>query len=93
MEKRFILDKNNRQIEIGDVLKIYHFTGSRRKKYFMYKQVLGFSSYKPKEVYEISHLNMNTERYWLLLDGKKHDDIEIIQSCTKVNFENRRQER
>lgn len=29
-------DKNNRQICPGDLLKSYHFTGARKKKYWLY---------------------------------------------------------
>ena len=30
-------DKYGRTIEHGDLLKVFHFTGARRKKYYMYK--------------------------------------------------------
>lgn len=35
-----IYDKNERLIREHDLLKIYHFTGARRKKYYMYKWVV-----------------------------------------------------
>ena len=34
-------DKHGREIKIGDILKVYHFTGARQEKYYMYKQVIG----------------------------------------------------
>ena len=34
-----LFDKNNQQIQELDLLKIFHFTGARRKKYYMYKWV------------------------------------------------------
>ncbi len=35
-----IYDKNGRQVFEGDLLKIFHFIGARRKKYYMYKIVV-----------------------------------------------------
>lgn len=32
-----LLDKNNRQIMPGDVVKVFHFIGARNKKHYMYK--------------------------------------------------------
>ncbi len=34
-----LYDKNGRPLLIGDVLKVFHFIGARRKKHYMYKQV------------------------------------------------------
>lgn len=34
-----ILDKKGRKVEHGDLLKVFHFIGARRKKYYMYKIV------------------------------------------------------
>jgi hypothetical protein len=33
-------DKHGRQIHKGDLLKTFHFTGARRKKYFLYHTVV-----------------------------------------------------
>ena len=38
-----IRDKNGREIREGDVLKVFHFTGARRKRYYMYKLVAEFN--------------------------------------------------
>lgn len=37
MEEKIYRDKRGRKIEQGSVLKVFHFTGARRKRYFMYK--------------------------------------------------------
>lgn len=37
MEDKTYHDKRGRRISAGAVLKVYHFTGARRKRYFMYK--------------------------------------------------------
>lgn len=68
-------DKNGREIMLGDTLKIYHFTGARRKKHFMYKYVQGETA----RFFEISHLNPKNETYYLFKDSNRHDDIEIVQ--------------
>lgn len=80
-------DKTGRQIMVGDVLKVYHFTGARwRKRYFMYKQVVGHRPARDSGCgfLVISHLNMKTpdERdggYWIAQDGKVLSDTEIVQ--------------
>lgn len=35
-EKEFY-DKNRRPVLVGDVLKVFHFIGARKKRYYMYK--------------------------------------------------------
>ena len=81
----FILDKKGRKIELGDILKIYHFTGVRRKKYFMYKQVRSCND----ESFLISNLTIPDSSYHLEKDNLLHNEIEIVQSITEVNFEDR----
>jgi hypothetical protein len=36
MGEKAFYDKHGRQIHKGDLIKTFHFTGARRKKYFMY---------------------------------------------------------
>jgi hypothetical protein len=80
-------DKTGREIRVGDVLKVYHFTGARwRKRYFMFKQVIGECTLGPdaSPYLQVSHLAMKPfgERdggYWLAQDGTHHPDIEIVQ--------------
>lgn len=33
-------DKNGRECRVGDLLKVFHFTGARRKKHYMYKLIM-----------------------------------------------------
>ena len=39
----------------GDILKIYHFTGARRKKHYIYK-VIGYDQFKTLQAYNIPEL-------------------------------------
>ncbi len=82
-----VYDKTGREIKVGDMLKVYHFTGARwRKRYFMYKQVthettLGKDSTR---YLRVSHLNLKAadeqdSGYHLALDGKVMTDTEIVQ--------------
>lgn len=75
-----IYDKNRRPILIGDILKIFHFTGARKKRYYMYKQVIGVHTFGEGKFYTISHLEMDDSSYYLKLDGEVHSEIEIVQS-------------
>lgn len=74
-------DKFGIEIEECDILKVYHFTGARRKKYYMYKMAvlwdgkLYASHLMKKQIspdYPLWTSNVNSEHY------------EIIQS---KNFE------
>ena len=74
------LDKNGREIKIGDVLKVYHFQAARyRKHHYMYKQVVGYADHS-KDYFKISHLELSDE-YWqsLRIDEGVKEHIEIIQ--------------
>jgi len=85
-------DKKRIPIRVGDVLKVFHFTGARRKKHFMYKQVtrtqwLGGYGGRPKVLYFfVSHLELKKESvdgnggYWLGMNEGQLDDYEIVQS-------------
>ena len=84
--KEFVLDKNYRPILVGDILKVFHFVGARRKKYYMYKQVVGFQPYHPNKFYQVSHLNMKNmnerdSNYPIRLSGERLEDIEIVQGA------------
>ena len=84
-------DKHGREIQVGDLLKVYHFTGRRRKRYFMYKQVVGtkwLGGYgnKPKRQYfSVSHLSLGRDRnYYIGLDQGVLSDYEIIQGLDDI---------
>lgn len=84
-------DKNNKPIMVGDVLKVFHFIGARRKKYYMYKHVIGFKQLgglggKPKvDYFEVSHLNMNDiENYHIHLHEGILLDYEIVQGLDDI---------
>lgn len=58
-----VYDKRGIPIERGDIVKVFHFVGARRKRYYMYKQCLGLNSYKPGGTQYVffSHLNFIDE--------------------------------
>ena len=88
---RELVDKNGRPICIGDILKVFHFVGPRRKRYYMYKQVVGVIQLgiNPKDYLKISHLNMRPDEYYTeRLDGRRLEDVEIVQS-PDANFGSR----
>ncbi len=82
MEERFILDKKGKRIKVGDVLKIYHFKGTRRKHY-MYKQVIeNLRSDRLGSYFAVAHFynpNQSKQFYYLEKDSKQHEEIEIIE--------------
>jgi len=88
---RELVDKHGRPIRVGDILKVFHFIGARRKRYFMYKQVVDVMRLgsPPKSYLKISHLSMDPNEYYTeRLDGRHLSDVEIIQS-PDANFESR----
>lgn len=84
-----IHDKTGRQIEIGDVLKVFHFVDYRNKRRYMYKQVTGTKTLgSGTEYLVLSHLNMSDEYYLEACDGQTLRAYEIVQSADAA-FEDR----
>lgn len=87
-----LYDKNHRPIEVGDVLKVFHFIGKRNKKYYMYKYVYDKVTYPAGHtLYHILHLDSNPEkllesRYYLKdEDELVLEDYEIVQGAKTVS--------
>ncbi len=75
-------DKNRLPILPGDTLKIFHFTGPRRKRFHMYKFVK--SVHTTGVALKVMHLSLDGGSYWMRLDGRVHADIEIVQGYEGV---------
>lgn len=74
-------DKNGRQIERGDILKVFHFIGARKKRHFMYKQALGTKTFGSGTEYMMfSHLGLDDKYYVEPCNGQCLADYEIMQS-------------
>jgi hypothetical protein len=78
-----LYDKAGIQIMVGDVLKVFHFVGARRKRHYMYKQVISavpLGKENPKLYLKISHLDLDkSDPYHERLDGRRLTDYEILQ--------------
>ena len=77
-------DKHGREIMRGDIVKVYHFTGSRRKRYYMYKQALGIRVW-PSGTGRMmfSHLDFDSDGHYYE-DLKMLRDYEIVQCLAGV---------
>ena len=91
-----LYDKRGISIERGDIVKVFHFIGARRRRHYMYKQCLGTEMLHPShsEPYMMfSHLNFQDNRkerdspYPVRL-GERLPDYEIVQSV-KCDHEHR----
>lgn len=86
-----IYDKTGREIVLGDIVKVYHFTAAlRRKRHYMYKQALNIREW-PSGARAIffSHQTMKeNDGYYQMLDGRVLDRYEIVQSID-ARFEDR----
>ena len=86
MSNNYPIDVSGRQIMPGDTLKVYHFTGRRKKKHYMYKYVKGVEHGR----LVVSHLNPEGETYTLAMNGEALLGIEIVQgSVDGVDFGDR----
>jgi len=85
-----LYDKTGREIFINDVLKVFHFTGARRKRYYMYKQVAGLNRKMPGYL-RINHLNGKDEGYNQKINGCVLENVEIVQGFGdgSLSFEDR----
>lgn len=97
MTEPFTLDKFGRQILPGDILKVFHFIGARRKRHYMYKQAIEYVTLNKGGVYlKISHLNRLHDEPWDIgrhhylerADGNPMAAYEIVQSV-KCDHEDR----
>lgn len=88
-----VFDKNGYPIKIGDLLKVFSFVGSRRKKYFMYKLV----TEKNGKLYAVAaHEVVNkgvqgsTGYFLSLQDGVHLEQVEIVEGYFDgVHYEDR----
>jgi hypothetical protein len=71
-------DKKGRMIQKYDVLKVYHFTGSRNKKYYMYKHVIEDKAINGN-YFTVSSLSRDNHTYSLGMYLGICNDIEIVQ--------------
>ena len=79
----FVYDKTGRPILPGDTLKVYHFRAALRREHrYMYKHVTGY--HESGKALVVDHLQPGSTPYWLLLDGKTKQDIEIVQGFAGV---------
>jgi len=77
-----LYDKNRRPILEADILKVYHFTGARNKRHYMYKQAGKVNLFGKENVpyLKISHLDQSVDgHYHEKYDGRVLTDYEIIQ--------------
>ena len=82
MEK--LRDKNGREIEPGDMLKVFHFVGRNRKRNYLYQQAL---RYENGRLY-VSHMNRINDEPWVIGTNyysvghyeRQLRDYEIVQS-------------
>ncbi len=78
-----IYDKNRREVMQGDIVKVFHFVGARRKRHYMYKQVVEerLLGKNQSTYWYLSHLSQREDDGYLLAkDGKVYTDYEIVQS-------------
>lgn len=80
-------DKYGIKIEEFDLLKIFHFTGSRRKKYYMYKWIK-----KDKETGDLMGYSLDPKGHYFNLysicnENLMIQDAEIIQSANWKKLE------
>jgi len=84
---RGAFDKNGIPFVVGDVVKVFHFVGARRKRHYMYKQVVGERTWPNGFCcWVFSHLNMKPAEgpdggFYIAKDGRHYADYEIVQSC------------
>lgn len=86
-------DKTGRPLELFDIVKVFHFTGARKKKHYMYKQVIEKIVTNDPEVeyFKLSHLSNCGTSYPLFCNNKINLGHEIVQGFKdSVPFEERK---
>jgi hypothetical protein len=78
-----LFDKNGKEIKCGDIVKVFHFIGARRKRHYMYKQALGIEHFNPDKsapYMRFSHLDLSESSYVEPADGRTLKDYEVVQT-------------
>lgn len=77
-------DKNGIQIREFAIIKFYHYTGKRRRKYYMYKQVRMIGEHMAA-----FHLVKNDTSCWLKALANKEGfiDCEVVQDYSQPYIE------
>lgn len=73
-----MIDKKGKTIKEWDLLKIYHFTGARRKKYYMYKWIKKDLQTGDLMGYSLNHTGHYFNLYSIAKNGIIKDG-EIVQ--------------
>jgi hypothetical protein len=87
-----LYDRKGCPIERGDIVKVFHFIGARGKRYYIYKQALGLTTFGSGVVQymRFSHLLLDGQDrpYTECADGRVLRDYEVVQS-ERADHENR----
>ncbi|MBX4911420.1 hypothetical protein HJA82_29340 [Rhizobium bangladeshense] len=87
-----LYDEHHREIKVGDIVKVFHFVGARRKRHFMYKQVIEHrkSSTSDTVYMKFSHLTLKPDEAYYLMhcDDSLLRGYEIVQGL-EANWEDR----
>jgi hypothetical protein len=77
-----LYDQNRREIMVGDVVKVFHFVGARRKRHYMYKHVIGETqTFCGSRVLKFGHLDKTGDHYLMICDGAKLMGYEVVQAA------------
>lgn len=87
-----VFDKNGRAIQVGDLLRVYHFQAAKRRQHFyLYKIAEGVQHqegwrYEHLRLREATGNPLDPERhtYLMAIDGKKKSEYEVIDSRYKT---------
>ena len=83
-------DKHGCAMKVGDVLKVFHFIGARRKRYYMYKQIIGnrlvggHGGSEKVSHFDVCHLDMSDETYTIGKAEGVLSDYEILQGLDDI---------
>jgi hypothetical protein len=84
-----LYDQNRREIMVGDLVKVFHFVGARRKRHYMYKHVVRETQTTcGLRILVLSHLDNTEGNYKLICDDAVMCGYEIVQSAD-ARFEQR----
>jgi hypothetical protein len=81
-KRKMLLDKTGREIFVGDVLQIFHFTAAlRREKHYMYKYVAErITTVSGKERFKILHMEKKLTSFYVeAINGRQLMGVEIVQ--------------
>ena len=80
-------DSVGNDLRDGDIVRMYHFTGARNRRHFMYKRFAGYHKSNKGDVYGKWH-SLDDKDHWFADHSNQFKNITVVVQRKKYHEEN-----